>query len=62
MNQVLHGFLAMSGLVVAVTLFLAISFHPSAALYGTGEVAKEGIVEYPDSPTCRACSGAQSPP
>ena len=61
MNRGLHGFLAMSGLAVAITLLLAVSFRLPAALYGTSELAEARIVEYLDSPTCRACSGAQSP-
>ena len=45
-NRLLHGFMAMSGLQVASTLILALSFRLPAALYGTGEVAEARIAEF----------------
>ena len=44
--RLLHGFMAMSGLLVASTLLLTLSFRLPAALYGTGEVAEARIAEY----------------
>jgi len=45
-NRLLHGFMAMSGLLVASTLLLTLSFRLPAALYGTGEGAEARIAEY----------------
>ena len=45
-NRLLHGFMAMSGLLVASTLLLTLSFRLPAALYGTGEAAEARITEY----------------
>ena len=44
-NRLLHGFTAMSGLLVASTLLLTLSFRLPAALYGTGEAAEARIAE-----------------
>ena len=45
-NRLFHGFMAMSGLLVASTLLLTLSFRLPAALYGTGEAAEARIAEY----------------
>ena len=45
-DRLLHGFMAMSGLLVGSTLLLTLSFRLPAGLYGTGEMADTRIAEY----------------
>ena len=45
-NRLLHACMAMSGLLVASTLLLMLSFRLPASLYGTGEAADARISEY----------------
>ena len=45
-NRLLHALMAMSGLLVASTLLLMLSFRLPASLYGTGEAADVRVAEY----------------
>lgn len=45
-SRLLHGFMAMSGLLVASMLLLMLSFRLPASLYGTGDAAHLRIAEY----------------
>ena len=45
-DRLLHGFMAMSGLLVGSTLLLALSIRLPAGLYGTGEMADTRVAEY----------------
>ena len=46
LDRLLHAFMAMSGLLVASTLLVMLSFRLPASLYGTGDAADARIAEY----------------